>query len=61
MGKLARSVAVGICQTKDKPPKSFLLSSFGLWQLGFSKRIILVGINWSKRKAKHDVKIDVIE
>ncbi|MBQ3656847.1 MAG: AAA family ATPase [Bacteroidales bacterium] len=28
---------------------------------GFSKRIILVGINWSKRKAKHDVKIEVIE
>ncbi len=28
---------------------------------GFSKRIILVGINWSKRKAKHDVKIEVFE
>lgn len=28
---------------------------------GFSKRIILVGINWSKRKAKHDVKIDVVD
>ena len=28
---------------------------------GFSKWIILVGINWSKRKAKHDVKIEVIE
>ena len=27
MGKLARSVAVGICQTKDKPPKSFLLET----------------------------------
>ena len=27
---------------------------------GFSKRIILVGINWSKRKSKHDVKIEVV-
>ncbi|MCR5455338.1 MAG: ATP-binding protein [Bacteroidales bacterium] len=25
---------------------------------GFSKKIILVGINWSKRKARHDVKIE---
>ena len=28
---------------------------------GLSRRIILVGINWSKRKAKHDVKIEVVE
>ncbi|MBR4264763.1 MAG: AAA family ATPase [Bacteroidales bacterium] len=28
---------------------------------GISRQIILVGINWSKRKAKHDVKIEVIE
>ncbi len=28
---------------------------------GISQRIILVGINWSKRKAKHDVKIEVVE
>ena len=27
---------------------------------GFSKKIILVGINWSKRKAHHDVKIEVV-
>ena len=27
---------------------------------GFSKKIILVGINWSKRKSKHDVKIEVV-
>ena len=28
---------------------------------GISRQIILVGINWSKRKAKHDVKIEVVE
>ena len=28
---------------------------------GLSKRILLVGIGWSKRKAHHDVKIDVVE
>ena len=27
---------------------------------GFSRQIILVGINWSKRKAKHEVKIEVL-
>ena len=28
---------------------------------GLSKRILLVGIGWSKRKAHHYVKIDVVE
>ena len=28
---------------------------------GLSKRILLVGIGWSKRKARHDVKIEVVE
>ena len=28
---------------------------------GFSKKILLVGIGWSKRKSKHDVKIEVVE
>ena len=28
---------------------------------GILRQIILVGINWSKRKAKHDVKIEVVE
>ena len=28
---------------------------------GLSNRILLVGIGWSKRKAKHDVKIEVVE
>ncbi|MBQ3655355.1 MAG: AAA family ATPase [Bacteroidales bacterium] len=28
---------------------------------GFSKKILLVGIGWSKRKSKHNVKIEVVE
>jgi hypothetical protein len=28
---------------------------------GFSKKILLVGIGWSKRKSHHDVKIEVVD